>query len=186
MSLSRPVARKHIHTRRIECQGYERDDGLWDIEALIVDTKTYSFENMDRGTVGSGDPVHRMHMRLTVDTDMVVQSAEASTEASPFSVCVNANLHVSELAGVTIGPGWRKAVKRVMGRTMGCTHVRDILMGALAQTAYQTIIPMRGRRKPKDPQTLTAPPAVVGTCIAYASDGPIVERQWPQFFNGKD
>jgi len=182
MSLSRPAARKHVHTRRIQCQGFERDDGLWDIEALLVDTKTYSFENVDRGTVAGGEPVHRMHVRLTVDIDMVVQAAEAVTEAAPYTICHNANINVSELAGVKIGPGWRKKVKRVIGRTGGCTHVRDLLMGALAQTAYQTIIPMRSRRKPKDPQTLEAPPAVINTCIAYASDGPIVERQWPQFF----
>jgi len=186
MSLSRPVARKHIHTRRIQCQGFERDDGLWDIEALLVDTKTYSFENTDRGTVGAGEPVHRMHVRLTVDTDLVVQSAEAVTEAAPYTVCANANMDVAKLAGVKIGPGWRNAVKKVIGRTQGCTHVRDILMGALAQTAYQTIIPVRGRRNPKDPQTLDTPPPVLGTCIAYASDGPVVERQWPQFFTGED
>ncbi len=32
MQLSNASKRKHIHTRRIECLGYERDDGLWDIE----------------------------------------------------------------------------------------------------------------------------------------------------------
>ena len=60
MPLSKPALRKHLHNRNIECKGYEREDGLWDIEAHLVDTKTYSFENHDRGTVASGKPVHDM------------------------------------------------------------------------------------------------------------------------------
>ena len=51
MPLEKPHPRKHIHTRDIQCLGYQRDDGLWDIEGTIMDTKTYSFDNIDRGGV---------------------------------------------------------------------------------------------------------------------------------------
>jgi hypothetical protein len=34
--------RKLVHTRQIECRGYQRDDGHWDIEGHIVDTKANS------------------------------------------------------------------------------------------------------------------------------------------------
>ena len=40
MPLPNPVPRKLMHTRAIECNGYEREDGLWDIEAHLTDTKT--------------------------------------------------------------------------------------------------------------------------------------------------
>ena len=36
MPLSPPVGRQHLHTRRITCQGFYRDDGLWDIEGRIT------------------------------------------------------------------------------------------------------------------------------------------------------
>ncbi len=58
MPLSPPVKRVQKHTREVKCFGYEREDGLWDIEGRIADTKTYSFENRDRGTIASGTPVH--------------------------------------------------------------------------------------------------------------------------------
>ena len=38
MSVSPSVSRKQLHTREIKCIGYERDDGLWDIEGRITDT----------------------------------------------------------------------------------------------------------------------------------------------------
>ena len=58
MPLSPPAPRRHIHTRRIECRGYLREDGLWDVDAWIEDTKTYPFESELRGTVEAGGQVH--------------------------------------------------------------------------------------------------------------------------------
>ena len=37
MPLSPPVGRQHLHTRRVTCQGFFREDGLWDIEGRITD-----------------------------------------------------------------------------------------------------------------------------------------------------
>ncbi|MBO6784243.1 MAG: DUF2889 domain-containing protein, partial [Alphaproteobacteria bacterium] len=45
MPLSPPAEREHIHTRTVECAGYRRTDGLWDIEGHLTDVKTYTFEN---------------------------------------------------------------------------------------------------------------------------------------------
>ena len=82
MPLSKAAKRRHIHTRDIRCDAYQRDDGLWDIEGVITDTKSYSFDNRDRDGVAAGEPVHQMRVRLTIDEELVVQSAEAVTEAT--------------------------------------------------------------------------------------------------------
>ena len=61
MPLPRAHARKLIHTRTIDCRGYEREDGLWDIEGHLTDTKTYTWRN--RGGVkdlAAGEPAHDM------------------------------------------------------------------------------------------------------------------------------
>lgn len=181
MSLSRPVPRQLIHTRTVECHGYRRDDGLWDIEGTLVDRKTYSFENMDRGGIAAGEPIHRMTVRLTVDDALVVREAEAFTAFSPYTICGDANTNVPALAGLQIGPGWRAGVKKAMGRTKGCTHVRHMIMGPVAQTAYQTIIPWLNRSTQQPPGDK---PAILDTCLAYATDGPIVARVWPQHATG--
>jgi len=44
---SKPVAREKLHHRSVVCQGFKRADGLWDIEAELVDTKTYSYHNRE-------------------------------------------------------------------------------------------------------------------------------------------
>ena len=49
MPLTQTVRRKAMHTRVVTCHGYLREDGLWDIEGHMVDTKPYAFANADRG-----------------------------------------------------------------------------------------------------------------------------------------
>ena len=106
MALSRPAPRRHIHTRKITCEGFQRDDGLWDIEATITDRKTYSFENIDRGGIAAGEPIHHMIVRITIDDSMEIIAAEAETVGSPFGICVGGAPAVAGLKGLKIGPGW--------------------------------------------------------------------------------
>ena len=179
MPLSKPQPRKHLHTRDIQCRGYQREDGLWDIEGAIIDTKTYSFDNHDRGGVASGEPVHHMLIRLTVDDDLVVRKAEASTEAGPYGICGDVVSVFDSLEGLAIVPGWRKEVIRRMGGTKGCTHLTDLLVGPLAVTAYQTVIPTRKQRQSEASDG--AKPPIIDSCHALARGSPVVKRQWPAF-----
>ena len=184
MTLSSPVDRKHIHTREINCFGYERKDGLWDIEGQIKDTKTYSFNNEDRGKIQSGTPVHEMLVRLTVDNDLNIYSAEASTESSPFGICPNIASSVANLKGLKITSGWAKSVKDKIGSVKGCTHITQLLIGPLATTAYQTIIPLKNsRQNNKSPATR---PAIIDTCYGWSAHGPIVKRTWPKYYEGSE
>ena len=179
MALTKPQPRKHLHTRDIQCRGYERDDGLWDIEGRIIDTKTYSFENFDRGGVASGEAVHHMEIRLTVDDDLVVQKAEASTESSPYSICGDMNHVFSTLEGAAIVPGWRGEVIKRMGGVKGCVHLTDLVTGPIAVTAHQTIQTARQRRKKGVPGK---PPPQLNSCHAYAQGSDIVKRIWPEYY----
>ena len=55
MPLSTPAPRQLMHNRAIECRGYQREDGRWDIEGHLVDTKTYPTSARDTGRA-SGAP----------------------------------------------------------------------------------------------------------------------------------
>lgn len=180
MSMSKAEPRRHIHTRAIRCDAYQRDDGLWDIEGIITDTKSYSFDNLDRGGVAAGEAVHQMRVRLTIDDDLVVQSAEAVTEAAPFNMCGNIAPDYGKLAGLKIGPGWRKNVMSRLGRTHGCTHISDLVLGPLPVTAFQAVIP--ARRKRENEVGDGTRPSTLDTCHALASSSPVVKRRWPEFY----
>lgn len=182
MSLSRPVPRQHLHTREIRCRGFRRDDGLWDIEGALEDTKTYSFANHDRGGIVAGEPVHLMLIRLTVDDDLVVRAIEVATVAGPFSICGDIAPAFAALEGLKLGPGWRRAVRERLGGVHGCTHLVDLLLGPMTTTTLQTVAAARARREGGD----GARPGLIDSCHALAASGPVVQRQWPAFYTGPD
>lgn len=176
MPLSQPKPREKLHTRTIVIEGYRREDGLFDIEASLADTKTYAFANEDRGEIRPGEKLHGMLMRLTVDEDLLVHACEAVTEFGPYAICPAITPNFARLAGLRIGPGWNRAVKERVGGVKGCTHLVELL-SQMATVAFQTLSVVR-RARPADP---SRPPALIDTCHAYASDGALVARRWPAF-----
>jgi hypothetical protein len=190
MPLSAPNARERLHTREIECQGFKRTDGLWDIEAHMTDRKTYSFPSDERGEVTAGTPIHDMWVRVTLDDDFHIRAIEAVTDASPFQLCPAITPNFQRLVGLRIGPGFNARVRERLGGVEGCTHLVE-LMGPLATTAFQTIFSAkhreqreRGNGSEKAAGKPHKRPRLIDTCHAFASDSPVTKRNWPEFYTG--
>lgn len=181
------VAREHLHTRQVDCRGYLRADGLWDIEGHLTDVKTYAFDTAFRGDVPTGEPVHEMWVRLTVDDRMVIHDIEAVTDKSPFPICPAVAPNFVRLKGLRISPGFLSEVRKLLGGTQGCTHLVE-LMGPLATTAFQTIYPYRERQKRLQGADTTLKPGrkppLLDSCHAFAGDSEVVKKFWPEFYTG--
>ncbi len=81
MPLSAPVPRKASHIRRVTYQGYEREDGLWDMEAELHDSKAHDMPSFrHQGVRLAGDPIHHMWLRVTIDRQLVVHAIEAAMD----------------------------------------------------------------------------------------------------------
>lgn len=189
MPLTDPVPREPLHRRSIELCGYRRADGLFDIEARLTDTKTYAFSNTDRGRIEPGVPLHGMLARMTLNEDLEITAFEAVTEYGPYAICPSAAPNFARLAGLTVGRGFLKAANERIGGVHGCTHLRELL-GQMGTVAFQTLYAMRVKQDAAPNAVTTAPPMparkppMLGTCMAYAPDSPIVARQWPEFYTG--
>lgn len=184
MSLSPPAPRRHLHTRTIRCEGFERDDGLFDIEASIVDQKTYAVEEPYRGLREAGRHVHDMQVRLTLDREMTVRAIEVATNEAPYAPCFTVAPAFQKLVGAKVGGGWRRAVQEAVGGTKGCTHLKELLMPA-ATVAFQTLAswPRAGKVATESaPDADREKPYFIDGCKAWAADGPVVERLFPLHF----
>jgi len=200
MPLSPPIGRQHLHTRRVVCQGFFRDDGLWDIEGRITDEKTYEHANEWRGPLKPGDFVHDMSIRLTIDHTFTIVDAEAVTDKSPYSMCGDIAPAFRKLVGLRIGGGFHRAVRERLGGVHGCTHIVELL-GPVATTAFQTVSSKKARDlnrehrektgtlPPKDPNAAPKPrrkPYMLDTCHTWASDSEVTRRWVPHFYTGPD
>jgi Protein of unknown function (DUF2889) len=169
-----PAPRKLVHTRQVSYLGFQRVDGLWDIEARLLDTKPEAFEDGVRSWQAN-EPVHQMVLRLTIDGDLVVRDIAVDMEVFPHAPCPQAMDPMRGLVGARLTRGWRKAINERLGGIQGCAHLRELLVNA-ATAAYQSL-PV-GVTDPNAPH----PPHHYGQCVAWDLSGPVVERHFPMFF----
>jgi len=170
-----------VHLRRITCEGFERDDGLFDIVGTLIDTQPLPLELREK-TVGAGEPVHHMTVCLTVDRDRLIHDVVALTVVGPHAVCGAINLHYRQLDGQRIRPGFTVAVKRLFRGELGCTHMSELLP-PMATTAFQML--WRGADDVTDANEPEHRNSPLGGCHALKLDGEIVRLYFPGQFAGE-
>lgn len=181
--------RRLEHTRHVTCQGFEREDGLWDIEGHITDAKSRPFRVSDERDVAEGEFLHEMWLRLTIDDRLTVLAVEAVTDHSPHHICPSITPAFQKLVGLSIAKGWNQAVRERLGGTAGCTHLVELL-GPMATTAFQTLAHrVFGKTVAGGPGSeakRTHPPALVNSCHAWSASGALVKKVMPQFYSPAD
>jgi hypothetical protein len=173
------VERELTHTRRVRYEGYKRADGLWDIEAHLLDTKNHDF-HLKTGVRRAGQAVHDMWLRVTIDRNFAVVDAQASMDAVPYpGGCENIPPAYKKLIGLNLVRGFRKRVWESLGGIKGCTHLTEMLAG-LPTAAIQTF----AGEMPED--TEDGPkPFQLDQCHALETTGETVKKWYPKWYAGK-
>ena len=187
MALPPPSPRKLSHTRTVVYQGYDREDGLWDIEAELTDVKTFDFQVPNEVTFRANEPIHGLKIRVTLNAQLVIQDVVTAMDRIPHPECAGAPHGMHKLIGCTMGPGWRKVINQHVGGTDGCTHLREMLAN-MATAAYQTVPASQWHRRELAgvPQpAITQPPFHLGQCHSWALDSPTTQRAYPMFYQPK-
>ncbi|WP_179403584.1 DUF2889 domain-containing protein [Burkholderia guangdongensis] len=187
MPLSEPVPRQLRHRRAIQAEAYERDDGLWDIEARLTDHKSRDVD-LASGIRPNGLPIHELWLRVTIDLDLNVVDAEASSEWVPYpGQCQAANPAYRALIGLNLFRNFRRDANRLLSGTAGCSHLTE-LCAVLPTAAIQAFAgdvwsvngqgdDGTGRAGEQD-----APPFQLGRCHALRFDGDAVRQFYPRWY----
>jgi hypothetical protein len=180
-----PAPRRHLHDRKITYRGYLRDDGLWDIEGELRDSKSFPISLGYRGDMPTDAAIHNMLIRITIDDDMVIHDIAAAMPYTPYLECRPAIDPIRAVIGLQMGRGWKKKIESAIGGLQGCTHVRELLSGA-ATAAYQTVYPYRSNNSKIKSSEVTEQPKHLNQCTAWDLQGDVVMRYFPQFAIAKD
>ncbi len=174
--LSPPKApRERLHNRSISYDGYRRSDGLFDIEAHIVDTKDHDYALLT-GIRPAGVPVHDMWVRVTIDDTLTIRDIEAVTDSMPYpGACDRIAPDYRKLIGANLVQGFRKQLHDVVGHTKGCTHITEML-SYLPSAAVQTFAGLI----PEDDGVNK--PFQLDKCHALDTSGETVRRYYPKWY----
>ena len=167
-------AREASHQRSITVRSYRRSDGLWDIEGHLSDVWPDPVPRAG-GVLPGGQPMHSMGLRLTLDRSATIVAVQAVTDAGPYdAACGAITPDYQQLVGVQVARGYKDALRRLFGRTAGCTHINELagVMGSAVIQAMWTELSL-----PEDQR----PPSIDG-CHALKSSGPQVAEFFPRWY----
>jgi len=173
--------RRHVHSRAIKVDAYARDDGLWDLEAVLRDTKARDFI-LATGLRGAGEPIHDMFLNVTIDTQFNVVAAEARSRSVPYpGHCEAITSDYSKLIGLKLLQNFRKLALERLGGSRGCTHLTE-LSAVLPTAAVQAFAGEVFRSHETPGHADPVKPAQLDRCHALRTDGPVVAQFYPRWY----
>jgi hypothetical protein len=180
------ATRRHVHTRAIRVDAYARDDGLWDLEAELVDTKGGDFQ-LATGVRKAGDPVHDMRLTITIDTHLNIVAADAQSRWVPYpGHCDQIGPDYRKLVGLNLTQDFRRHLRERLGGVHGCTHVTElatVLPTAAIQAFSGEVIKTQDASQPApDEAAALRKPFQLDRCHALRSDGPAVAQFYPRWY----
>ncbi len=173
-------SRRHVHTRSIKVEAYARDDSLWDLEAVLTDTKARDFV-LATGMRPAGAPVHDLLLTVTIDTQFNVIGAVAHSRAVPYpGQCEAIEPDYSKLVGLNLLQNFRRLVLERLGGINGCTHLTE-LAGVLPTAAVQAFAGEVFRTHESARQSEEIKPWQLDRCHALRTDGAAVAQFYPRW-----
>ncbi len=181
------VERTLLHERATTFKGYRRADGLFEIEAVLKDTKANPWVSTIHGMMPAEVPVHHMLIRAALDDTLEIKEIELGMPSTPYLECQGAIPGLQRLVGRRMSSGWRKAVDECLGGVTGCTHVRELLVN-MGTAAFQTLAGEHFREaaaKGERPFADLDDPAKfsqANRCIAWDLEGTMVRQHFPLIY----
>lgn len=179
MPLSEPKVRRSLaHTRRIDVQGFLREDGLFELDARLTDLKDIDYP-LSSGLRKRGDPLHDLFVRVAIDSHFNILEVEACSEWVPYpGGCDTIGPAYRQLIGLNLVQGFRKTVGEMFADVRGCSHLTELLL-ALPTAAIQTFATFR-----RDSDETVEKPFQLDRCHALETTSETVMRYYPRWYRG--
>ncbi|OLL29958.1 hypothetical protein BTH42_20275 [Burkholderia sp. SRS-W-2-2016] len=181
----------------MRAEAFERADGLWDVEACLTDEKPRDVA-LASGVRPNGQPIHELWLRITIDRELNVVDAEASSDWVPYpGLCQTSNPAYRALIGLNLFHNFRRDAARLLAGTAGCTHLTELcaILPTAAIQAFAGDVWNTGDSKPgADADSADAaadgtgehsndkPPFQLGRCHALRFDGEAVKQFYPRWY----
>ena len=179
MTLPHAAAERQLkHRRQIDVQVFARGNGLWEVDALLVDVKTHDVQ-MAASRRAAGEPIHEMLLRLVVNEKLDILEAGSETRWMPYvGQCDAHDDAYARLVGLNLMRNFRGELRVRVGGVLGCTHITELaqtLPTAVVQAFAGEVIDTRGTEEG------AGKPFQIDRCHALASSGEVVRLHYPRW-----
>jgi hypothetical protein len=180
MTLPPAAAQRQLtHRRQIDVQVYARGNGLWEVDATLVDVRSRETPMSD-GPRPAGTPIHDMLLRLVVNEQLDILEAGSDTRWMPYPGQCNEHGDVyTRLVGLNLLRSFRRELRERVGGVQGCTHITElaqVLPTAVVQAFAGEVIDTRGLGDD------ARQPFQIDRCHALRAGGEAVRVHYPRWY----
>ena len=167
---------RRIHKRNIEVSTFETDADDLIVEGILKDDLLIPYCD-SYGKLRLPHTIHHMVIRMRIETAFFqILDIEADMRAFPHEGCDETAKSLEQMKGMKIAPGFSEQVKRVMGGTRSCSHLKTLVL-AISSAAVQGIWVYWNQGQKADgkpPELMNS--YVIDTCRMWRKDGPLARR----------
>jgi hypothetical protein len=136
--------------------------------------------------VTSNDTWLSLSLEMTIKVpDMEIASIKGEFSRSFYEKCHETLPILQEAVGIRIGPGLIKNVNALIGNRTGCRRMADMILDGCDQvinrftfSMLSQVTTIKDEDKPAaQREFLKMNPQLIGSCIAYAKDSPLVKGE---------
>ncbi len=152
--------------------------------------KLITVEDLENGSLlvkmTSNDTWLSLSMEMMIKVpDMEITDIRGEFNRSFYDKCRETLPVLKEAVGIRIGPGLIKNVNALVGNKTGCRRMADMILDACDQVINRfTFSTLRQAQNVKEEdraavqkEFLKMNPQLIGSCIAYAKDSPLVRQE---------
>ena len=134
----------------------------------------------------SNDTWFSLSLEMTIKVpDMEIAGIKGEINRSPYEKCCEALQILQEAVGVRISTGLIKNINAFIANEKGCRRIADMILDGCDQVinrfTFSTLRQMKDikeeDRAAAQRQFLKMNPQLIGSCIAYAKDSPLVKLE---------
>ncbi|MBN1375592.1 MAG: DUF2889 domain-containing protein [Dehalococcoidia bacterium] len=139
-----------------------------------------------RVKVTSNDTCFSLALEMSIKIpDMEIAAIKGKIVRSPYAKCSQALSILQEAVGVRIGTGLIKNINAFIANEQGCRRLADMILEGCDQVVNRFTYSTIHQGKDIKPEELRAAqieflksnPQLIGSCIAYAKDSPLVKLE---------
>ncbi len=171
------MGNKKVFNRTIDITCYEDSSDSIIVQGELKDTRLCPYylvtgERKDPGIL------HNMKVSMRVSGNTLqISDIHVEMPHYPREECIESNIHIQKLNGLSITKGFTKAVKDTIGGIKGCTHVTNLIL-AMAPAAVQGFWANKAQ-KPVTKEFANQGSMshyLIDTCYVWRKDGPMIKK----------
>lgn len=167
-----------IHSRNISIDCFEVGDNLILLEGVLRDDRLFPSYYYSVGEYRDPGILHHIAVSMKISLpQLVITSAEAEMPTIPMAKCIEAKDCVKKLVGLQIKSGFTRKVSQIIGGTLGCVHVTNLVL-AMASAAIQGFAAYCSRaREQSDTKILEFDVSpLINSCHLWRANGPLIAK----------